>query len=66
MKRVSKNLTKAVTLSVIFMLPYGMAWAETAKTFEYAITGADDTYTNYRTYDEKKMLMYMISKVKQP
>ena len=54
MKRVSKNLTKAVTLSVIFMLPYGMAWAETAKTFEYAITGADDTYTNYRTYDEKK------------
>ena len=51
MKRVSKNLTKAVTLSVLLMLPYGMAWA---KTFEYAITGADDTYTNYRTYDEKK------------
>ena len=63
MKRVSKNLAKAVTLSVLLMLPYGMAWA---KTFEYAITGADDTYTNYRTYDEKKMLMYMISKVKQP
>lgn len=50
MKRVSKNLTKAVTLSVLLMLPYGMAWAE---TFEYAITGADDTYTNYRTYDKK-------------
>lgn len=28
MKRVSKNLTKAVTLSVLLMLPYGMAWAE--------------------------------------
>ena len=50
MKRVSKNLTKAVTLSVLLMLPYGMAWAE---TFEYAITGADDTYTKYRTYDKK-------------
>ncbi len=50
MKRVSKNLTKAVTLSVLLMLPYGMAWAE---TFEYAITGADDTYTDYRTYDKK-------------
>ncbi len=49
MKRVSKNLTKAVTLSVLLMLPYGMAWAE---TFEYAITGADDTYTDYRTYDK--------------
>ena len=49
MKRVSKNLTKAVTLSVLLMLPYGMAWA---KTFEYAITGGDDTYTDYRTYDE--------------
>lgn len=49
MKRVSKNLTKAVTLSVLLMLPYGMAWAE---TFKYAITGADDTYTKYRTYDE--------------
>lgn len=52
MKRVSKNLAKAITLSVIFMLPYGMAWAETAETFEYAITGGDDTYTGYRTYDE--------------
>ena len=44
-----KNLAKAVTLSVLLMLPYGMAQAE---TFEYAITGGDDTYTDYRTYDE--------------
>lgn len=44
-----KNLAKAVTLSVLLMLPYGMAQAA---TFEYAITGGDDTYTDYRTYDE--------------
>lgn len=28
MKRVSKNLTKAVTLSVLLMLPYGMVHAQ--------------------------------------
>ena len=44
-----KNLAKAVTLSVLLMLPYGIAHAA---TFEYAITGGDDTYTDYRTYDE--------------
>ena len=50
MKRtMKKNLAKAVTLSVLLMLPYGMAHAA---TFEYAITGGDDTYTDYRTYDE--------------
>ena len=41
MKRVSKNLTKAVTLSVIFMLPYGMA---EAKEYDRPIGG---TYDNY-------------------
>ena len=50
MKRVSKNLTKAVTLSVLLMLPYGMAWA---KTFEYAITGGDD-YDLYGQLQLKK------------
>lgn len=47
MKRVSKNLTKAVTLSVLFMLPYGMAWAE---PYTDVISGANDNYT--KEYDE--------------
>lgn len=47
MKRVSKNLTKAVTLSVLLMLPYGMAWAETHTD---VISGANDNYT--KEYDE--------------
>lgn len=50
MKRVSKNLTKAVTLSVLLMLPYGMAQA--AKTYTEAISGADDNYTaDIKSYD---------------
>ena len=50
MKRVSKNLTKAVTLSVLLMLPYGMAWAETHTD---VISGANDNYTNeIKEYDE--------------
>lgn len=49
MKRVSKNLTKAVTLSVLLMLPYGMAWAT---EYDEPIKGASDKYnenikTNY-------------------
>ena len=52
MKRVSKNLTKAVTLSVLLMLPYGMAWAETHTN---VISGANDNYSSdIKTYDEKK------------
>lgn len=52
MKRVSKNLAKAITLSVIFMLPYGMAWAETHTD---VISGANDNYSSdIKTYDEKK------------
>lgn len=52
MKRVSKNLTKAVTLSVLLMLPYGMAWAETHTD---VISGANDNYSSdIKTYDEKK------------
>ena len=41
MKRVSKNLTKAVTLSVLLMLPYGMAQAA-----EYVepVRGESDRY----------------------
>ena len=50
MKRVSKNLTKAVTLSVLLMLPYGMAWAE---TYTDVISGANDEYTDeIKKYDE--------------
>ena len=50
MKRVSKNLTKAVTLSVLLMLPYGMAWAE---TYTDVISGANDKYTDeIKEYDE--------------
>lgn len=50
MKRVSKNLTKAVTLSVLLMLPYGMAWAE---TYTDVISGANDKYTDeIKKYDE--------------
>lgn len=52
MKRVSKNLTKAITLSVLLMLPYGMAWAETHTD---VISGANDNYSSdIKTYDEKK------------
>lgn len=52
MKRVSKNLTKAVTLSVLLMLPYGMAWAETHTD---VISGANDNYSSdIKTYDDKK------------
>lgn len=50
MKRVSKNLTKAVTLSVLLMLPYGMAWAE---TYTDVISGANDKYSDeIKKYDE--------------
>ena len=52
MKRVSKNLTKAVTLSVLLMLPYGMAWAE---TYTDVISGANDKYDEpQKSYDSKK------------
>lgn len=51
MKRVSKNLAKAVTLSVLLMLPYGMAQAAT--TYTEAISGADDNYTaDIKSYDK--------------
>ena len=51
MKRVSKNLAKAITLSVLLMLPYGMAQAAT--TYTEAISGADDKYTEpQKTYDK--------------
>lgn len=46
-----KNLAKAVTLSVLLMLPYGMAQAAT--TYTEAISGADDKYTEpQKTYDK--------------
>lgn len=46
-----KNLAKAVTLSVLLMLPYGMAQAAT--TYTEAISGADDNYTaDIKSYDE--------------
>ena len=46
-----KNLAKAVTLSVLLMLPYGMAQA--AKTYTEAISGADDNYTaDIKSYDK--------------
>lgn len=52
MKRVSKNLTKAITLSVLLMLPYGMAWAE---TYTDVISGANDKYDEpQKSYDSKK------------
>ena len=45
-----KNLAKAVTLSVLLMLPYGMAQAA---TYTEAISGADDKYTEpQKTYDK--------------
>ena len=45
-----KNLAKAVTLSVLLMLPYGMAWAE---TYTDVISGADDKYTgDIKFYDK--------------
>ena len=50
MKRVSKNLTKAVTLSVLLMLPYGMAWAE---TYNDNISGKEDNYSDeIKEYDK--------------
>lgn len=52
MKRVSKNLTKAVTLSVLLMFPYGMAWADNVYT--EAVTGSGDKYSEpIKKYDEK-------------
>lgn len=46
-----KNLAKAVTLSVLLMLPYGMAQAAT--TYTEAISGADDKYTaDIKSYDK--------------
>ena len=47
MKRVSKNLTKAVTLSVLLMLPYGMAQAA-----EYVgpVKGESDNYNEVKTH----------------
>lgn len=46
-----KNLAKAVTLSVLLMLPYGMAQAAT--TYTEAISGADDNYTaDIKSYDK--------------
>lgn len=46
-----KNLAKAVTLSVLLMLPYGMAQAAT--TYTEAISGADDKYTEpQKTYND--------------
>ena len=45
-----KNLAKAVTLSVLLMLPYGMAQAA---TYTEAISGADDKYTEpQKTYND--------------
>lgn len=41
MKRVSKNLAKAITLSVIFMLPYGMAQAA---EYVVPVRGESDRY----------------------
>lgn len=41
MKRVSKNLTKAVTLSVLLMLPYGMAQAA---EYVVPVRGESDRY----------------------
>lgn len=46
-----KNLAKAVTLSVLLMLPYGMAQAAT--TYTEAISGADDNYpADIKSYDK--------------
>ena len=45
-----KNLAKAITLSVLLMLPYGMVQAA---TYTEAISGADDKYTEpQKTYDK--------------
>ena len=49
MKRVSKNLTKAITLSVLLMLPYGIT---EAKEYDATISGKDDSYS--KTYDDEK------------
>ena len=45
MKRVSKNLTKAVTLSVLLMLPYGIT---EAKVYDRPIGGTYDNYAMTR------------------
>lgn len=45
MKRVSKNLTKAVTLSVLLMLPYGIT---EAREYNRPIGGTYDTYDMIR------------------
>lgn len=57
MKRVSKNLTKAVTLSVLLMLPYGMVHAQ---DFTETIQGKNDKYADegIRTGDETKGFVY--------
>lgn len=45
-----KNLAKAITLSVLLMLPYGMVQAA---TYTEAISGADDNYTaDIKSYDK--------------
>ena len=53
MKRtMKKNLAKAVTLSVLLMLPYGMAQAS---VYDATISGKDDTYgADIKTYDDEK------------
>lgn len=52
MKRVSKNLTKAVTLSVLLMLPYGIT---EAREYDATISGKDDSYSSdIKIYDNEK------------
>ena len=47
-----KTLAKAVTLSVLLMLPYGMAWAA---EYDATISGKDDTYgADIKNYDVEK------------
>ena len=57
MKRVSKNLTKAVTLSVLLMLPYGMVHAQ---DFTETIQGKNDKYEDdgIRTGNETDGFVY--------
>lgn len=52
MKLAGKNLTKAVTLSVLLMMPYGV---EGANEYADTISGKDDSYsTEIKAYDEEK------------
>lgn len=52
MKRVSKNLTKAVSLSVLLMLPYGIT---EAREYDATISGKDDSYSSdIKIYDNEK------------